>query len=384
MSVAGGVRRVIRADVGVVGAGIVGLAHALAAARRGRSVVVLEREEAATGASVRNFGLVLVTGQAPGEALELARRSRATWLELASRAGFWLRPSGSLVVARREDELAVLEELAAGAGDSGHACALLSADEVRARAPLRTEGLLGGLAGHLDCRVVAREAIPAIARWLAEAHGVRFRFATAAIGVDLPRVATGDGAVEVDRLVVCPGADYSTLYPELFADPALTRCKLQMLRVAPPRPGLTLDPAILTGLSLIRYPAFAACPSLGALRARLERERPEALARGIHLIVTQVPGGELIVGDSHEYARTVSPFDSAAIDALLLEEAEALLGVDGLEVRERWHGVYPSAGGPDWTVDTPESGVRVVRMNAGLGMSQAFAFADRVVAGLLG
>ncbi len=373
----------VRADVGVVGAGIVGLAHAYAAARRGRSVIVLERDEAAAGASVRNFGLVLVTGQAAGQALELARETREAWLRSAERAGFWHRESGILVVARREEEMAVLEELVAGAPDSGHDCALLSAREVAERAPLAADGVLGGLAGRLDCRVAAREAVPAIARWLAAEHGVRFRFGAAARAVDLPRVATSEGAVEVERLVVCPGTDFSTLYPEAFADPGLTRCKLQMLRVAPPRPGFTLDPALLTGLSLVRYPAFAACPSLSALRARLERERPAALAHGVHLIVSQLPGGDLVIGDSHEYARTVSPFHSATIDALLLEEATAVLGAGALEVRERWHGVYPSAGGADWTTTAPEPGVRVVRMNAGLGMSQAFAFADRVVDELL-
>jgi glycine/D-amino acid oxidase-like deaminating enzyme len=53
-------------DLAVVGAGIVGLAHALAAARLGKRVVV-DRDAQANGASVRNFGFVTVTGQARGE-----------------------------------------------------------------------------------------------------------------------------------------------------------------------------------------------------------------------------------------------------------------------------------------------------------------------------
>ncbi|MFS2126563.1 FAD-dependent oxidoreductase, partial [Pseudomonas sp. Pseusp97] len=53
-------------DVAIVGAGILGLSHAYAAARRGLSVRVFERTATPLGASVRNFGQALVTGQPPG------------------------------------------------------------------------------------------------------------------------------------------------------------------------------------------------------------------------------------------------------------------------------------------------------------------------------
>ena len=53
-------------DLIVVGAGIVGLAHAYTAATRGRSVLVIERDGACLGASIRNFGFVTITGQRAG------------------------------------------------------------------------------------------------------------------------------------------------------------------------------------------------------------------------------------------------------------------------------------------------------------------------------
>ncbi|ETI06568.1 FAD-dependent oxidoreductase, partial [Bordetella pertussis] len=83
-------------DVVVVGAGMLGIAHAWAAARRGLSVAVVERSQRAHGATIRNFGQVLVTGQAPGVMARHARQSRELWLELAAGAGVHVRANGSL------------------------------------------------------------------------------------------------------------------------------------------------------------------------------------------------------------------------------------------------------------------------------------------------
>src|SRR5579885_2054618 len=87
--------------------------HALAARRRGYEVVHLEREAAPRGASVRNFGLVWVSGRAPGAELALARRARELWEGIGrdvSAVGF--RANGSLTVVRTTAELAVAADVA--------------------------------------------------------------------------------------------------------------------------------------------------------------------------------------------------------------------------------------------------------------------------------
>ena len=100
------------ADVAIVGGGIVGLAHALAALKKGHKVVLFERDHFAVGASVRNFGLVWPIGQEPGKGLELATKSREIWQEVARESGIWCNPNGSLQLAYEKDEWSVLEEFA--------------------------------------------------------------------------------------------------------------------------------------------------------------------------------------------------------------------------------------------------------------------------------
>ena len=74
-------------DLAVVGGGILGLAHAYEAARRGKRVVVIDRDAQANGASVRNFGFVTVTGQDRGTVWRRAMKSRDVWAEIAPKAG---------------------------------------------------------------------------------------------------------------------------------------------------------------------------------------------------------------------------------------------------------------------------------------------------------
>jgi|SRR5712691_2855891 len=98
----------------VVGGGIVGLMHAAQARQRGYEVIHLEREAGTRGASVRNFGLIWISGRAAGPELQLALRARQLWEEIADQVeGTGFRPHGSLTLASCEAELTVLKEAAA-------------------------------------------------------------------------------------------------------------------------------------------------------------------------------------------------------------------------------------------------------------------------------
>ncbi|TVR99391.1 MAG: TIGR03364 family FAD-dependent oxidoreductase [Rhodospirillales bacterium] len=370
-------------DLAVVGAGIVGLGQALAAARRGKRVVVIDREAEVNAASVRNFGFITVTGQAAGETWRRARLSRDIWAEVAAQAGIAIAHQGLVVLARRPEAYAVLQAFAAT--EMGSACTLLGPAEAGRRFPdVTPKTLSGALFSPHELRVESRTAVPRLAAWLDETLGVRFLRRTLVKDIDLPRIATTSGVIEAEAAVVCPGDDFLSLYPDRLAGFDLTRCRLQMLRVAPPEAGWRLPAGVMSDLSLVRYPGYAALPEAAALLPRLQAEQAEHLAAGIHLIVVQDADGALVVGDSHHYAATPSPFSAEAVDDLILEECAAALGRRTGPVLERWSGTYAKAPDRDALIDRPAEGVRIVVVTSGTGASTAFALGEEVSAELFG
>ena len=86
----------------IVGGGIIGTMHAVLAVEAGYEVVHIERDARPLSASIRNFGLVWVSGRAAGPELEIALRARQLWEEIGSRAEIGFRPQGSLTIAQTE------------------------------------------------------------------------------------------------------------------------------------------------------------------------------------------------------------------------------------------------------------------------------------------
>ncbi len=366
-------------DVVVVGAGIVGMAHALAAARAGASVAIVESARRATGASIRNFGFVTVTGQERVEMWPLARRSREVWAEVAAEAGVRIEQTGMIVTARREEAEAVLDAFLRT--EMGEGCVLQSGAELRRGAPIGWFGSVeAALVSPHEVRVEARDAVPALLTWLSERWAVDVLSDSIAMEFQPGVVRTARGEVRGARIFVCPGDGVIGHYPDLARDMGVAPCKLQMLRLA--SPGRRLPSPVMSDLGLARYEGYAALAEAEALKARLAREQAAHLAAGVHLIAVQSADGSMVVGDSHDYGPSPDPFLRADVEGLILDEYAAVLGPPP-PVIERWHGVYAWSSDRNWFSREVAAGVHVTVVTCGAGMSTAFAIGEDVVAGAL-
>ncbi|WP_340374733.1 FAD-binding oxidoreductase [Streptomyces sp. SS7] len=176
-------------DVVVVGAGMVGAACALYAARAGLDVVLVDRGPVAGGTTGAGEGNLLVSDKEPGPELRLALLSLRLWAELAETLGAAVEyePKGGLVVASTPESLAALSDLAAGQRAAGVETVAVDAGRLHDREPHLAPGLAGGVLYPQDAQVM-----PA----LAAAHLVRSSGARVETGRTVTGVLRGsDGAV---------------------------------------------------------------------------------------------------------------------------------------------------------------------------------------------
>ena len=367
-------------DLAVVGGGIIGLAHATMAARAGKRVAVIERDIRANGASIRNFGFITVTGQERGDSWQLARRTRDVWAELAPKAGIGIAHHGLYLTARSPEAVTVIEAFLAT--EMGEGCRFVTPHDFQAAVSgLGGADLHGALFSPHEVRVESRNAIPALTAWLKETQGVVFFNETVVFEATPPRLRTSRGIMEASAVVVCPGDDFVTLYPERIAAYGLRKCRLSMLKTADP--GFRLPAALMSDLSLTRYRGYAALPEARALEAKLRAEQPRHYDNGVHLIVAQGADGGLIVGDSHHYDPLPGPFTPASAEEDILDEYVRATGREAPPVLERWTGIYAVAAERTYLIDTPEPRVRLVIVTSGTGASTGFGIAERVISELL-
>ncbi len=368
------------ADVAIVGAGIVGLAHALAAAKQGLKVVVFERNPRAVGASIRNFGTIWPIGQPIGSLYDRALRSRDIWLEVAPKAGFYLDRCGSLHLAYRQDEMDVLQEFADSVRDTNYAATILTPHRVTEKsAAVVTAGLLGALWSSTEITVDPRQAIEKLPDFLRAEYNVNFLFGKVVTEISHPKFMAGGEKWTCDRMFVCSGADFETLYPSVYAAANITKAKLQMMRTAPQPGNWKLGPALCAGLTLTHYASFAQCRSLAALKARIESETPYFPKWGIHVMTSQTALGELTIGDSHEYGLNPEPFDKTEINEYILDYLKTFAKAPSFAIAETWHGVYAKLPGKTEFIAHPEPGVTIVNALSGAGMTLSFGLAEELL-----
>lgn len=359
----------------VVGGGILGTMHAFVAVRRGATVIHVERDALPHGATVRNFGLIWVSGRASGRELTLALKARDQWETISqSVPGVGFRANGSLTLLASEGELAVAERAVGHADASERGLSLLRGDEVRRRNPALEGMYLGALWCAKDAAVESRVALGALRDAMASTERYEFLPSCDVVGLGESSVVDHRGDRHSgDRVVLCFGAILTGFAAELLDGEPLRRTRLHMAETEPF--GRALTTSVADGDTFRYYPAY-----LDDAHELLEPQDAYKSRYAMQMLCQQRLNGSITIGDTHELNRpgvfeTVDwPIDRIA------DTARHLIGYSFPRIERRWSGVYDqlSDPGPDdvYLRKHVSSSVIAVTGAGGRGMTTAPAIAE--------
>lgn len=359
----------------VVGGGVFGTMHALFALARGASVVHFERDLVPSGATVRNFGLIWVSGRAAGRELALALRARELWEDVARDVpGVGFRANGSITLINDDQELQVAE-LAMKRGDAEQRqFELLSQSETVQRNPALEGEYMCGLYCGRDAAVESRVALGALRTYMESNGRYEYLPGRELVGV-VDHAAIDHRGVRYggDYVVLCLGATLSGFAAELFENDPLRKVRLNMAETEPL--DRTLTTSVANGDSFRYYPGFSEFA-----RDTLDDQSPPAADFAIQLLCQQRLHGGLTIGDTHE-PEIPGLFETVDRPMDIIEAAaRRVIGPAMPRIERRWSGVYHQLIDP-----TPDEiyfrkqvahGVSAVTGAGGRGMTLAPAIAE--------
>ena len=205
-----------RADVVVIGGGIIGVMTAWHLAQAGARVVLCEKGRVAGEQSSRNWGWIRQQGRDFGE-LPIMQESLRIWQDLSAELGpdLGFTQQGVLYLARSQAEMAGFEAWLAEARGHGVDSHMLGRAELSARIDGAAAPWIGGLFTPSDARAEPWVAVPMLAMGAQRRGAVIVEnCAVRRLDLALGRVAgvvTERGRIACDQVVLAGGA-WSALF----------------------------------------------------------------------------------------------------------------------------------------------------------------------------
>lgn len=299
-------------DVIVAGGGIVGAACAIAFAKSGFRVALVERDFPGAGATAAGMGHIVVMDDSEAQ-FALTRRSQQLWHELSSElpAGAEFERRGTIWVAADEEEMAEAVRKHAYLKDRGVPSEVLSRRELAALEPNLRPDLAGGLLVPEDAVVYPPVVALDLTRQLQSKgsetiHGRIVQFSNGEVVLE-------DGArLNAPRLVNAMGADAIALTPGL---PVKKR-----------KGHLAITD---------RYPDFVRhqLVELGYLKSA-HSITTDSVAFNVQPRQT----GQMLIGSSRQYGNEDSSINQEILGTMLQRASQYLPGIDSLSVIRVWTG----------------------------------------------
>lgn len=203
-----------RADVIIIGGGIIGCSTAYYLAKKGKSVIVLEKSKVfGYGGSGRNGGGVRQSGRDKRELALAMYGVKNLWPHLSEELGTDVEyyKHGNLRLGKTDEHIDILEGLTATAVGQGLDVKMISGEEVREICPHLSDEVIGaswcpsdGHANPLQTTLAFHNAARQLGvQFLTEQHVLSLQ----TVAGEARKVVTAGGVFEADRVVLAAGLE---------------------------------------------------------------------------------------------------------------------------------------------------------------------------------
>jgi glycine oxidase len=326
------VTRRIEADVAVIGGGVIGLACAYELLHRGRSVVVLERDRAGSGAGAIAAGMLAPVSEVETEEpafVDLALESCGLYpqwiqrIEADAGLGCGYRGEGSLLLALHRDHELELERLMATQRRMGLQSELITREQALEKEPYISPRVISGLFVAGDRQVNPRRLTLALAAAIRARDGsiIEGEAASPLFEGDVAvGAATSEAEVRAEAVLIAAGAWSGQVWPGGSMLPVSTGGTVQ-----PPDAGPLPMRPVKGQILRLRGPRLI-----------------DHVLRTPDVYLVPREDGELVVGATMEEQGFDTTITTWAVMDLLRDAWRILPGISELELAETSAGLRPA------------------------------------------
>ncbi len=285
-----------KADVVVIGGGVIGTSVAYYLSKNGAKVILTEEGRIGNGSSSGCDGFVIMQSKSPGPHLNMALASEIMYRTLAEELGWDIEyePCGGMIVIEREEELEAMKKFMDKQRSIGLDVSLLTGDEARELEPALAPHIVGATMSNRDAQVNPMQLMFGYAQ-AAERKGARISRNTSVTEIlrdDKKRITgviAGGEKISAGSVVCCTG-----VYTPKLLEP------LGVLLPIQPRRGQLLitepvEPVIHHVMLCARYIAAKYHPEL------LEGAQDDAMRLGVGMALEQTRDGGILIGSTREF-----------------------------------------------------------------------------------